>query len=239
MQVASKGLMWNASFAGNGKTVLVLRADAGRMTVRLSSGSLAPGSTNVTIDWGDGMVDVLPRISGTTHTYRSERLYMVKISDDLQSFGYSYGNPSRTDFTRDMLVELKSLGSKVTRIEGYCFNNCHNMTGVMYLPNVTQIGGYAFGTTLGITDFILPSMTRLVQESFYAGPSPTQIHADNVQQIDRRFWEYYGGHLTDMYIRGKTRAQIKAMGGFPFYARGAGVRFHGSDGIVLANGTFV
>ena len=32
---------------------------------------------------------------------------------------------------------------------------------------------------------------------------------------------------------------LKAMGGFPFYARGAGVRFHGSDGIVLANGTFV
>ena len=140
---------------------------------------------------------------------------------------------------KDMLRELVSLGSKVTTIAGYAFNNCHCMRGVMNLPNVTSIGGYDFGTTLGITDFILPSMTRLVQESFYAGPSPTQIHADNVQQIDSRFWEYYGGHLTDMYIRGKTRAQIKAMGGFPFYARGAGVRFHGSDGIVLANGTFV
>ncbi len=239
MQVASKGLMWRQSFAGGGRTVLVLRADAGRMTVRLSSGSLAPGSTNVTIDWGDGTVDVLPRISGTTHTYRSERLYTVRISDDLQTFGYTYGNPNSTDFTRDMLVELKSLGTKVTRIEGYCFNNCHNMTGVMYLPNVTQIGGYAFGTTLGITDFILPSMTSLVQTSFYAGPSPTQIHADNVQRIDSRFWEYYGGHLKDMYIRGKTRAQIKAMSGFPFYARGSDVRFHGADGIVLANGTFV
>ena len=90
----------------------------------------------------------------------------------------------------------------------------------------------------GITDFILPSMTQLVQESFYCGPSPTQMHVDNVTQIGSRFWEYYGGHLADMYIRGKTCEQIKAMAGFPFRA-GPSVRFHGLNGIVLGNGTII
>ena len=111
----------------------------------------------------------------------------------------------------------------------------------MNLPNVTSIGGYAFGTTLGITDFILPSMTRLAQTSFYCGPSPTQIHADNVRQIDSRFWDYYGWKLYDLYLRNSTCAQIKAMSGFPFNAERIEeeVRFHGSDGIVLADGTTI
>ena len=115
------------------------------------------------------------------------------------------------------------------------------MKGVMNLPNVTNIGGYAFGTTLGITDFILPSMTRLVQTAFYSGPTPRQIHADNVKQIDSRFWEYYGWKLYDVYLRNSTCEQIAAMSGFPFYADRAAetVRFHGSDGIVLADGTII
>ena len=156
----------------------------------------------------------------------------------MASFGYANG---ASEAQKDVLRELVSLGSKVTSIAGYGFNNCHHMRGVMNLPNVTSIGGYAFGTTLGITDYILPSMTRLVQTSFYAGSSPTQIHADNVRQIDSRFWDYYGWKLYDLYLRNSTCAQIKAMSGFPFNADRIDeeVRFHGSDGIVLADGTII
>ena len=158
----------------------------------------------------------------------------MKISDDLTSFGYTAASvPGEAQ--RDMLVELKSVGSRVVTIEGYAFNNCHKMRGVINLPSVTSINGYAFGSTQGITDFILPSMTRLVQTSFYWGPTATAMYCDNVTQIDREFWGYYGGRLVDMYIRNKTCQQIKSMSGFPFKA-GAAVRFHGSDGIVTGDG---
>ncbi|MGN0847862.1 MAG: leucine-rich repeat protein [Kiritimatiellia bacterium] len=236
MQVASKIILWNDTFSGKG-TVLAVEPSVGNMTVTICSGTLAEGSDSVTIDWGDGTKESRAGISMARHTYTRAREYRITISDDLKSFGFS--DSSQSVRQRDVLRELLCLGSKITSISGYAFNNCHNMRGVMNLPNVTNIGGYAFGTTLGITDFILPSLQRVVQTSFYAGPSPTQIHIDNATQIDSRFWEYYGGHLTDMYIRGKTRQQIRAMSGFPFYARGTGVRFHGSDGIVLADGTFV
>ena len=240
MQLAARQLVWNEGWRASGKTVLVIRADAANMTVKLCTGSLAPGSSEVAVDWGDGTVERFPNLNGCMHTYARERDYGVKISDDLSSFGFTSGNPGDVRY-RDMLVELVSLGRKVTSITGYGFNNCHNMRGVMNLPNVTSIGGYAFGTTLGITDFILPSMTRLVQTSFYCGPSPTQIHADNARQVDSRFWDYYGWRLYDLYLRGSTCAQIKAMGGFPFNADRIQetVRFHGSDGIVLADGTVI
>ena len=237
MQIASRQLLWSESISGGGRTVLVIRADPLYLTAKLTSGTLAHGSSEVTVDWGDGTVERFPNLNGRMHTYARARDYVVRISDDLASFGYTAGNPGG-DHYRDMLIELVSLGTKVTSIAGYAFNNCHNMRGAICLPNVTSIGGYAFGTTLGITNFILPSMTRLVQTSFYCGPSPTQIHADNVTQIDSRFWDYYGGHLADLYLRGSTCVRIKAMQGFPFRAP-ASARFHGADGIVLGDGTVI
>ena len=238
MQVASRQCLWKDSIAGSG-TILAVEASDACMTVQIAQGDLAEGSPSVTINWGDGRKNEYSRISNATHTYANPGEYKIVISDDLSSFGYS--SNSGTGPVRDMVRELIALGSKVTRIGSYGFNNCHCMRGVMNLPNVTNIGGYAFGTTLGITDYILPSMTRLVQTSFYAGSSPRQMHADNVRQIDSRFWDYYGWKLYDLYLRNSTCAQIKAMSGFPFKADmiEEEVRFHGSDGIVLADGTII
>ena len=238
MQVASRQCLWKDEIAGLG-TTLAVEASEECMTVQIARGELADGSSSVTVHWGDGAKSEYSRIGNARHTYAKPGEYYIVISDDLCSFGYS--DSSGTGPVRDMVRELVSLGSKVTAIGGYGFNNCHRMRGVINLPNVTSIGSYAFGTTLGITDFILPSMTRLGQTSFYSGPSPTQIHADNVRQIDSRFWDYYGWRLYNLYLRNSTCAQIRAMGGFPFNADRAGeeVRFHGSDGIVLADGTII
>lgn len=235
MQIASRQPMWNEGTPKG--TVLVLRAGAASMTAKIAGGNIADPNGIVTVDWGDGARGEYRSFRNVMHNYSRAKDYTVKISDDLASFGYT-STSIGSEAHNDMIIELKSLGSRVTSIEGYAFNNCHRMRGVINLPSVTSIGGYAFGTTLGITDFILPSMTQLVQESFYCGPSPTQMHVDNVTQIGSRFWEYYGGHLADMYIRGKTCEQIKAMAGFPFRA-GPSVRFHGSNGIVLGNGTII
>ena len=232
MQIASRQPMWNEGMPKG--TVLVLRASAASMTARIAGGNVAAGSGGVTVDWGDGTKNVYSSFRNVSHTYSRAKDYTVKIRDDLTSFGYT-STSIGSEAGNDMIVELKSVGSRVVTIEGYAFNNCHKMRGVINLPNVTSINGYAFGSTQGITDFILPSMTHLVQTSFYWGPTASAMYCDNVIQIDSSFWEYYGGRLVDVYIRKKTCQQIKAMSGFPFKA-GAAVRFHGSDGIVTGDG---
>ena len=232
MQIASRQPLWDEGMPKG--TVLVLRASAASMTARIAGGNVAAGSGGVTVDWGDGTKNVYSSFRNVSHTYSRAKDYTVKISDDLTSFGYT-STTIGSEPHNDMIVELKSVGSRVVTIEGYAFNNCHKMRGVINLPSVTSINGYAFGTTQGITDFILPSMTHLVQTSFYWGPTASAMYCDNVIQIDSSFWEYYGGRLVDVYIRKKTCQQIKAMSGFPFKA-GAAVRFHGSDGIVTGDG---
>ena len=232
MQIASRHPLWDEGMPKG--TVLVLRASAASMTARIAGGNVAAGSGGVTVDWGDGTKNVYSSFRNVSHTYSRAKDYTVKISDDLTSFGYT-STSIGSEAGNDMIVELKSVGSRVVTIEGYAFNNCHKMRGVINLPNVTSINGYAFGSTQGITDFILPSMTHLVQTSFYWGPTASAMYCDNVIQIDSSFWEYYGGRLVDVYIRKKTCQQIKAMSGFPFKA-GAAVRFHGSDGIVTGDG---
>ena len=237
MQIASRKLLWKDGSIPKDKTVLFLNVTAASMTARIGRCTLAPGSSSITIDWGDRTSNEYTYVEGATHTYSREGEYMVTISDDVQEFGFAgYGS---TEAYNDMLAELANVAPKVTSISGYGFNNCHKMRGVINLPNVNYIGGYAFGTTLGITDFILPSMRSLVQESFYAGPSPRQMHVDNVERIDSRFFEYYNKNLLkDMYIANRTRDYVRRMSGFPFAAT-ADTRFHCQDGILLGNGTYV
>ena len=240
MQVASRQSLWKDTVGGPG-TVLVVEASPALMTVRIARGDLADGSDSVVVSWGDGQKGEYSRISGAKHTYAKAGEYKIRISDDLCSFGFTDSGSSDGAQERDMLRELVSVGFKVTSIASYAFNNCRSMRGVINLPNVTSIGGYAFGSTRGVTDFILPSMTELVETSFYCGPSPTQIHADNVRRIDPCFWDYYGWRLFDLYLRSSSCTDIRAMDGFPFNAEmiQEEVRFHGSDGIVLKDGTVI
>lgn len=241
MQTASRQCLWRDTSSPNG-TILAVELSGSNLTLRITGGALADDSDAVTVDWGDGTRSVYggTGLSGASHTYASAGEFAVRISDDIASLCYA-GSLSQVE--KDMLRELVCLGSKVKSILGYSFNNCHRMRGVINLPNVISIGGYAFGTTLGITDYILPSMKTLVQESFYAGSTATRMYADNATQIGSRFWEFYGKVndevvLRDMYLRNSTCARIKAMSGFPFKAP-AFVRFHGSDGVVMGDGTII
>lgn len=236
MLVASKVLLWDG-LVSNGETILVVRISEELKTIKIAGGSLAPLSKAVKISWGDGTKDVLSDFLGRMHTYDRSGEYVITISDDISSFGFT-SDIEGDEVYRPMLIELVSIGSKVTRIEDYAFNNCKNMRGRISLPNVTDISWHAFGSTEGITEFILPSITRLVQESFFTMPSASRLYADNVVEIDSRFFEYYGGNLKDLYIRNLSRFEIKDIDGFPFEASGD-VRFHGSDGIILANGQLV
>lgn len=231
MQIASRTAIWREGFATG--TTLVVCPTSDNMTVRVEGGQLAPGSGSVAVSWGDGREERLASFLGVTHTYTSPGEHWIRISDDLKTFGYTYGSDG--DANKQMLREVVSVGSKVRSISYYGFNNCRSMRGVIDLPGVTYIGNYAFGSACGITDFILPSMTRLQEVSFYTCPTASRMYCDGVTDIGRAFWGYYGGRLTDMYIRGLSCLEIQSMSGFPFGA-GPAVRFHGSDGTVTPDG---
>lgn len=236
MQIGSRQTLWTES-APTGKTVLVFRVTDDQPKVKIRGGNLAPGSSTVTVDWGDGTREVLRQFIYVLHEYRRRGLFTVVISDDLASFSYTGTEPMFTDETRQMLVEMKSAGSKLTKLEMRAFNNCRSMRGRMVFPGVTTVEGYAFGSVCGVREMRFPALAELEQTAFYTGPTADTVYADRVTRISSDFFVYYGSRLVDLYIRGKTRAQIKAMTGFPFKANG-NVRFHGSDGIVLGNGQF-
>ena len=233
MEVASREFYWAAPLKG---TVLVLEVTAETPGVMIRKGTLAAGSDSVTVNWGDGKRETLTAsFNYLRHTYSRPGRYKVAISDDLREFAFT--DSSQTAGQRNALVGVPSFGLKVTTIPGYGFNNCQKLEGVLELPSVTSIGSYTFGSTYKLSEFRLPSMTRLEETVFYWGPGASKLYADNVRSIGSQFWNYYGRRLTDVYLRGMTREEIKAMPGFPFVAP-AGVRFYGSNGIVLSDGSF-
>lgn len=84
------------------------------------------GTTNITIDWGDGTSQVLTTFSRPTHTYTVAGTYTVQISENVAggfpgiSFGYA-GD-------RLKLLELSQWGDVTWRSMEGAFSGCSNMT---------------------------------------------------------------------------------------------------------------
>ena len=232
MQISSRSVLWNSPESLRA-TVLVVRSDEARRSVRIAGGALAPGSSGVTVDWGDGCVQRLASFMNATHEYRRPGEHTVTISDDLVSFGYS--SNVDTDANRQTLAELVRIGDRVTAIGSYAFNNCRSMRGVIELPNVTSLGNYAFGSTGGVTSFSFPSLDWVPATPFYILPSATSMYVDSAQQITSELFGYFGNRLIHVYIRKKTGSQVAAMTFFPFGA-GPNARFHCSDVVIGADG---
>lgn len=236
MLLASKQNFWRDEVVVEATILAVAVSEETANAVRLASGTLDAASPSCTVSWGDGATSVVTSRSFASlrHTYPAPGAYTIRISDDLSSFGPGGGGYSMAE--RGCFRELVALGRRVTSLPGSAFNNCKRMRGRIVLPSVTEIGGYCFGSTEGVEAFEFPALRVLQPVSFYAGPSPTKMYCDSVQSITGPLWEYYGGHLADLYIRGKRCEEIRAMDNFPFGAPAA-ARIHGRDGIVLGNGT--
>ncbi len=84
------------------------------------------GSTNITIDWGDGNSQVLVALARPTHTYAVAGTYTVRISENVAggfpgiSFNYS-GD-------RLKLLELSQWGDVTWRSMEGAFSGCSNLT---------------------------------------------------------------------------------------------------------------
>lgn len=237
MQLAARQNVWSpGAVYGNLTVISVETTDVYRQVV-IVSGTLAPGRASVTVDWGDGSRQVLTaNFYNLAHDYPRAGGWKIRISDDLSSFGLTRGGQDVERYKR-RFVELNSVGLRVTSLPTEGFQHLA-LRGRLEFPSVTYIGGYCFGSTSLATEFCFPSLLRVEPNSFYCGPSPTRFVVDNAVEIPSYFADYYATPLDDMFIRSKSRAQIRAMSGFPFGQR-AETRFHGSDGIVLGNGSFV
>ena len=131
------------------------------------SGTLAPGSDAVTVDWGDGTSERLGGFSQLVHTYEKEGAYMVFVSDDLSALGCS-GPVGPLPHTRvyakllrkvvcnarrlktlsagafrqsDNLVAADFSWSAVTALAGNVFYGCAALSGVLAFPEVADIAG--------------------------------------------------------------------------------------------------
>ena len=123
---------------------------------------LASGSKSFKVEWGDGSYSVFTASqTNLAHTYGRRGPFRIRISDDIGEFGYT--GSGGTAVKRDMMREWVSSGSKLVTLSSYAFNNCHLMRGVFNFPNVTYIGGYAFGSALGPTEFRFDSLVTLSQ----------------------------------------------------------------------------
>ena len=237
MQAASRLVFWQRPKDVFDGTELLLEATDASSRALIVAGSLSQGRPSVTVDWGDGTVDkVRGSIRNLTHEYGRKGAYRVRISDDIRSFGYTSAMGRTAQ--RLMLREVVSVGKRVTDLEGYAFNNCKRLEGVVDLRNVTSIGGYAFGTTVRVTELRMPNLTYPNETSFYSGCGASVIRMPKAVCVPYAFFEYFGGQPTDLYLDAMTRAAVGNSAGFPFRARYP-VRFHCSDGVLSSDGRYL
>ena len=149
----------------------------------------------------------------------------------------SQGRPSVTVDWGDGTVDTAS-GSIRNRTPEYAFNNCKRREGAVDLRNVTSIGGYAFGTTVRVTELRMPNLTYPNETSFYSGCGASVIRMPKAGCVPYAFFEYFGGQPTDLYLDAMTRAAVGNSDGFPFRARYP-VRFHCSDGVLSSDGRYL
>lgn len=129
--------------------------------------ALADGSADVTIDWGDGTVETLAKVTAKKHTYPAPGAYTVTVSDDVKAFTISTSDTSpefpqryaplvkrvtiRSDkaevigaFCFNGCVNMESLdlrGAHILRFLGGAARNCTSLRGRVDLPHVTEISG--------------------------------------------------------------------------------------------------
>lgn len=241
MQVASRQCVWKTTPVPSCTSFYATVGAATCNEARLGRVAKAGGSASVTVHWGDGEKSVAARgwaAGDMRHTYAKPGTYLVRISNDVETFGlsaYSGSNPYNDVFRGRTLV---SLGTRVTAIAPLGFMYVQ-LPGVLSLPTVRSIGARAFDHIYACSEVDAPLLERLERDSFIWCTVPAVLRCDGVKHIDADFFGdgtiTYNG-FRQIYIGGLTPEEIRAMDGFPFGASSA-VVFHGSDGIVEANGT--
>ena len=151
----------------DGKTRLYIRIVAeGRMNVPLYiSQTVANG---VTIDWGDRSATQTLAGTGnvnTTHTYASIGDYTITLNpvDGCKlGFGSNSSSYCVMGSTRDNgkvycnMLQAVHIGTSVTSISTYAFNNCRSLTSITIPDSVTSIGDSTFNNCYSLASSTIP-----------------------------------------------------------------------------------
>ena len=115
------------------------------LTKSVHVATLADGSSSITLDWGDGTVEThTSDINDAVHTYASDGIYTVKLSDDVADFGWgSPGGVSTARKNRSGVIGFESTAKKLlTLCFGFDSSVRDSSISSFKVENVSSLGSY-------------------------------------------------------------------------------------------------
>ena len=150
-------------FVGTRITVKVPSSPVGDLTYKIFRATKANGSSDMTIDWGDGTSEAATTILNKGHTYEVPGVYEVRISDDVANLyiGNSGGSDTYDNIYAPSVLSFSTNAQKLTKLG--CFRRCCNMLGFeMRESSVEEIGECAFVDCAALSgDIYLPRIHDL------------------------------------------------------------------------------
>jgi hypothetical protein len=175
---------WNTTYTGvtrsldvgviyvttDGKSYLFIRISA---TTGLSPTLYVNKSTTatMTINWGDTTTSTNSSSGNQTiaHTYSVEGDYLITVTCST-TYQFGQGSSPTQIFTGNYANIVKSvyIGTNVTTLPVYAFNNCYSLTSISIPSTVTSIGTYAFNNCYALAYISIPStVTSIGTNAFY------------------------------------------------------------------------
>ena len=172
----------------DGKTRIYIHLEEGRTSPVLS---VCPNGT-VDIDWGDGTThdtltgsDTSTAVYTSAHSYAAPGDYVIQLTVT-GSMGFGSNGPliyasksDNRDYVYKNAIQKVELGSGVTSIGNYAFNECYSLSSITIPDSVTSIGEGAFGACYGLAHiYFLPTTPPSVSSSnaFSNIPTDCVIH---------------------------------------------------------------
>ena len=156
-------------------------------------GTLADGSSEVTVDWGDGTVESFAEFSRVEHAYAAPGDYRVRISDDLAAFGQS---STRDTAFRAYAERTRRVSSNAVRLNGLdagAFRSAVNLTAADFSQSsLASIGTSAFSTCPALGPVLsFPNVSALGTSTFNACPGVLEIHFSKAHEAEIRATEAF------------------------------------------------
>ena len=175
----------------NGVTLLHIRLGEGRLKPYLGLTGNSSG-TAVSIDWGDGSTVESVTLNTSTiytpHEYASDGEYIIAITVTSGTIGLIGASSSTNLFRKSSFANTNvdkvyaniltkaEIGTGVTYIGDFAFQNCFSLTSITIPSTVTYIGMNAFSSCGSLTSVTLPStVTSIGTNAFSSCGSLTSI----------------------------------------------------------------
>ena len=174
-------------------TQLYISITSEAMTYGFFGGTLADGSSAVTVDWGDGSVETLAEFSRVEHTYAAPGDYRVRLSDDLAAFGQSSTRETAFRTYAERTRSVTSNAVRLNELDAGAFRSAVNLTTADFSQSTLAfIGTSAFSTCPALGPVLsFPKVSALGTSIFNASPSVLEIHFSKAHEAEIRATEAF------------------------------------------------